>query len=131
MGYIWPVPEGATESPIGPLVASATAEGYKRNNGGSPTPFHGYFYEVLTMQGKHAPGGAKHYIRNGRMTQGFAFLAYPAEYRSSGVMAFMINQDGVVAQKDLGPDTALIASETTEFNPDRTWDQVVEDTSQE
>jgi hypothetical protein len=130
-GLYWPVPEGAPESPIGPLVARATAEGYKRNNGGSPIPFHGYFYKVLTAQSKHAPGGAKHYIRNGRMTQGFAFLAYPAEYRSSGVMTFMINQDGVIVQKDLGPNTARIASETTEFNPDRTWDQVVQDTSQE
>jgi Protein of unknown function (DUF2950) len=74
----------------------------------------------------HAPGGAKNYLVNGKMTRGFAFLAFPAEYRSSGVMTFLINQDGVVVQKDLGSKTAQIASEMTAFNPDKTWDQVIE-----
>jgi Protein of unknown function (DUF2950) len=81
---------------------------------------------VLTRQGKNAPGGAKSYIENGKMSRGFAFLAYPAEYRSSGVMTFMIDQNGVVVQKDLGPDTAAVAERAVEFNPDGTWDQVLE-----
>jgi hypothetical protein len=124
-GLYWPAAEGQARSPIGPLIASATAEGYKKQSS-APIPFHGYYYKVLTRQGKNAPEGAKNYLVNGKMTKGFAFLAYPAEYRSSGVMTFMINQDGVVVQKDLGPKTAAIASQTSEFNPDKSWDQVVE-----
>jgi Protein of unknown function (DUF2950) len=125
-GLYWAVAEGEPESPIGPLVASASAAGYKRGSSGNPTPFHGYYYRILTRQGVHAPGGAKNYLVNGKMTRGFAFLAFPAEYRSSGVMTFLINQDGVVVQKDLGSKTAQIASEMTAFNPDKTWDQVIE-----
>ncbi|HEY6420513.1 MAG TPA: DUF2950 domain-containing protein [Candidatus Binataceae bacterium] len=125
-GLYWAAAEGQAESPIGPLVASATAEGYRRNSGGNPIPFHGYYYKVLTRQGKNAPGGARSYLVNGKMTKGFAFLAYPAEYRASGVMTFMINQDGVIVQKDLGPDTAKLASEIAEFNPDKTWQEVNE-----
>jgi hypothetical protein len=125
-GLYWETSEGQPESPIGPLVASATAQGYKRDGGGNPIPFHGYYYEVLTRQGRNAPGGAKNYLVNGKMTAGFAFLAYPAEYRASGVMTFMINQDGIIVQKDLGSDTAKLASEITEFNPDKTWQEVDE-----
>ena len=125
-GLYWPVTGDEPESPIGPLVASATAEGYQRDSGGNPIPFHGYYYRILTAQGPHAPGGAENYLVNGKMTRGFAFLAYPAEYRSSGVMTFMINQDGVVVQKDLGADTGRIASAISEFNPDSRWDQAVE-----
>jgi Protein of unknown function (DUF2950) len=128
-GLYWPAVEGQPESPIGPLVASATAEGYKKESEAA-IPFHGYYFKVLTRQGKNAPGGAKNYMTGGKMTKGFAFLAYPAEYRSSGVMTFMINQDGVVVQKDLGPNTTAIASQTKEFNPDKSWDQVV-DTDEE
>jgi len=106
------------------LIASATAEGYKKGSE-APIPFHGYYYKILTRQGRNAPGGAKNYMAGGKMTRGFAFLAYPAEYHSSGVMTFMINQDGVVVQKDLGSNTAAIASQTREFNPDTSWDQVV------
>lgn len=124
-GLYWPAMEGQPESPIGPLVASATAEGYKKESEAA-IPFHGYYFKVLTRQGKNTPGGAKNYMTGGKMIKGFAFLAYPAEYRSSGVMTFMINQDGVVVQKDLGPDTAAIASQTREFNPDASWDQVVD-----
>jgi len=123
-GLYWAVAEGEPESPIGPLVASAA--GYKRDSSGNPTPFHGYYYRILTRQGAHAPGGAKNYLVNGKMTRGFAFLAFPAEYRSSGVMTFLINQDGVVVQKDLGSKSGQIASEMTAFNPDKTWDQVIE-----
>ena len=125
-GLYWAEANGEPESPIGPLIASATAEGYKRGSGGNPTPFHGYYYRIITKQGVHAPGGAKNYLVNGKMTRGFAFLAFPAEYRSSGVMTFMINQDSVVVQKDLGANTQQIASEMTEFNPDKSWDQVIE-----
>jgi len=125
-GLYWATAEGQPESPIGPLVASATEAGYKKDAGGSPIPFHGYYYKVLTGQGTNALGGAKNYLVAGKMTQGFAFLAYPAEYRASGVMTFMINQDGVIVQKDLGPDTAKLASATSEYNPDKTWQEVDE-----
>jgi hypothetical protein len=125
-GLYWETAEGQPESPIGPLVASATAENYKKDGGTSPIPFHGYYYKVLTRQGKNAPGGTKNYLVNGNMTNGFAFLAYPAGYRSSGVMTFMVNQDGIIVQKDLGPDTGRLASKITEFNPDRTWQEVDE-----
>jgi hypothetical protein len=125
-GLYWEAGEGQPESPIGPLVASATAEGYKKETGGNPIPFRGYYYRTLTKQGKNAPGGAKDFLVNETMTKGFAFLAYPAEYRASGVMTFMINQDGVIVQKDLGADTAKLASEMTEYNPDKTWQEVDE-----
>ena len=123
-GLYWAAAEGRPPSPIGPLIATASAAGYKR--GANPAPYHGYYYKVLTKQGANAPGGAKNYIVDGAMTKGFAFLAYPAEYKSSGVMTFMINQDGVVVQKDLGPDTDKVAAAITEYNPDSTWDQVIE-----
>jgi hypothetical protein len=125
-GLYWEAAEGQPESPIGPLVASATAEGYKKDSGGNPVPFHGYYYKVLEGQGKNAPGGAKKYLIDGKMINGFAFLAYPAEYRASGVMTFMINQNGVIVQKDLGPDTAKLASAIVEYNPDKTWQEVDE-----
>ena len=121
-GLYWPVAKGEPESPIGPLVADATSQGYRKSSG-ELVPFHGYFYKVLTKQGNLAPGGARNYVRNGKMTKGFAFLAYPAEYRSSGVMTFMINQDGIIVQKDLGSGTSEIASAMSEFNPDESWDQ--------
>lgn len=116
-GLYWKVGEGATESPIGPLVAYATGEGY----GKKTQPFHGYFYRVLTAQGATAQGGAKNYIVDGKMTAGFAFVAWPAEYRNSGVMTFVIDQDGVLAEKDLGPKTADLVKAMTTFNPDKTW----------
>ena len=126
-GLYWETAEGSPPSPIGPLIADAGAQGYKvqkREERATAAPFHGYFYKVLTGQGKNAPGGAKNYIADGKMTGGFAFLAWPAEYRSSGVMTFMINQDSVVVQKDLGPDTATVAKDISAFNPDSTWEQV-------
>ncbi len=125
-GLYWEAAEGQPESPIGPLVASATAEGYKKDSDGNPVPFHGYYYKVLEGQGKNAPGGAKKYLIDGKMINGFGFLAYPAEYRASGVVTFMINQNGVIVQKDLGPDTAKLASTITEYNPDKTWQEVDE-----
>jgi hypothetical protein len=103
-------------SPIGPLVAAAVTE-----SDAAPTPYRGYYYHVLTHQGKNAPGGAKGYIANGKMSAGFAFVAYPAEYRSSGVMTFIVNEDGVVYQKDLGKKTNNLAKAMKDYNPDSTW----------
>jgi hypothetical protein len=122
-GLYWPVSSGEEESPIGPLIADATAEGYQ-TGATAPIPFHGYYYRILSRQGRNAPGGAKDYVVEGKMTRGFAFLAYPATYRASGVMTFLINQDGVIVQKDLGTDTAKVANEITEYNPDKTWEEV-------
>ena len=124
-GLYWKAANGAPQSPIGPLVASAVAEGYVKRDD-VPTPYRGYYYHILTGQGTNAPGGAKSYIANGKMTEGFAFVAYPAEYRSSGVMTFIVNQDGVVYQKDLGKQTDVLAKAMKEYNPDSTWKKAVE-----
>ncbi len=121
-GLYWPAAAGEPESPIGPPIAKAASQGYKRGVEGQPIPFHGYIYRVLTGQGKGATGGAKSYIVRGKMTRGFAFVAYPVQYQVSGVTTFMVDQDGVVLQKDLGPDTAKLAQEMTRFAPDDTWE---------
>jgi hypothetical protein len=121
-GLYWKAADDQSESPLGPLAADASADGY--GGGTQPAPFHGYFYRMITKQGSHAQGGAKNYIVNGNMTGGFAILAYPAEYRNSGVMTLMINQDGIVYDKDLGPKTADLAKAITEFDPDDTWKPV-------
>ena len=122
-GLYWKVPEGEIESPIGPLVAYATGEGYGGQHD-TPQPFHGYLYRILTSQGAHAKGGAKNYIVNGKMTGGFAFIAWPAEYRNSGVMTFVIDKDGVVYEKDLGAKTADLVKQMKAYNPDKTWKAV-------
>ena len=119
-GLYWDLPEGQPKSPLGPLAAFATNEGYSLKPD-SHVPFHGYFFHMLTKQGSHAPGGAKDYVVNGKMTGGFAFVAYPAEYRNSGVMTFIINQDGVLLQKDLGSATTQTAAAMTDFDPDPSW----------
>jgi hypothetical protein len=121
-GLYWKAAAGQQQSPIGPLVASAVAEGYAKGEG-APTPYHGYYFHILTGQGENAPGGAKSYIANGKMTGGFAFIAYPAEYRSSGVMTFMVTEDGVVYQKDLGPNTSVLAKAMKEYNPKPGWNK--------
>jgi hypothetical protein len=125
-GLFWEVKAGSQpESPLGPLVADAADEGYHHHPGSvTPHPFQGYIYRLLTSQGANAPGGARSYIVNGKMTGGFALLAYPASYRDSGVMTFIVNQDGQVYQKDLGPDTERIASEMAAYDPDATWQPV-------
>jgi hypothetical protein len=125
-GLYWKVADGGPQSPIGPLVASAVAEGYTKGQNGPPTPYRGYYYHILTRQGKNAPGGAKSYLVNGKMTEGFAFVAYPAEYRSSGVMTFLVGTDGVVYQKDLGKKTEVLAKAIKEYNPDSTWQKAEE-----
>jgi len=125
-GLYWKPADGEPQSPIGPLVASAVAEGYTKSQNGAPTPYRGYYYHILTRQGKNAPGGAKGYIVNGKMTGGFAFVAYPAEYRSSGVMTFIVGVDGVVHQKDLGKKTEVLAKAMKEYNPDSSWQKAEE-----
>jgi hypothetical protein len=120
-GLYWKVSDGEPQSPIGPLVASAVAEGYVKGKDAPSTPYRGYFFHSLARQGKDAPGGSKSYIVEGRMTEGFALIAYPAEYRSSGVMTFIVNQDGVVYQKDLGKKTEARGKSMREYNPDSSW----------
>ena len=120
-GLYWEVPEGGPQSPIGPLVAWAVAEENAKSRGEAPVPFRGYYFEILTRQGKNAPGGAKSYITSGKMSGGFAFVAYPAEYRSSGVMTFIVGEDGIVFENDLGKKTESIAKSMREFNPTPTW----------
>jgi hypothetical protein len=119
-GLYWKTDEGQPLSPLGPLAAFASAEGYTAKPEGH-TAFHGYFFHMLKGQTDKAPGGAKDYAVNGKMTGGFAFVAYPAEYGNSGIMTFIINQDGVLLQKDLGKTTAETASAMTLFDPDSTW----------
>jgi hypothetical protein len=122
-GLYWkPADENQPDSPLGPLAAYASAEGYANTK--APQPFHGYSYRILTKQGERAHGGAKEYVVNGAMTGGFAILAYPAEYGNSGVMSFFINQDGVVFQKNLGENTADAAKAVTAFDPGDDWKPV-------
>jgi len=123
-GLYWNAINREPESPIGPLLAYASSEGYAKKLSSLPSPFQGYYFRVLMRQGKHASGGAKNYIVNGKMTRGFAFLAYPAEYANSGMMSFIINQDGILYQKDLGPKTADVANALDEYDPDKTWIRV-------
>jgi hypothetical protein len=119
-GLFWRTEKGEPQSPIGPLIAAAAAQGYSKAKEG-PTPFHGYLYRLLQSQGNNAPGGAMSYMSDGKMTRGFAIVAYPAKYRNSGVMTFIVNQDGQVYQKDLGPRTATIVGAMTQYDPDKTW----------
>jgi hypothetical protein len=119
-GLYWVSAEGQPKSPLGPLVAFATAEGF-RLKPDSRQPFHGYYYHMLDKQGADAKGGAKDYIVNGKMTGGFGVVAYPAQYGDSGIMSFLIDQHGIVYQKDLGKTTEEVAAAMAEFNPDKSW----------
>lgn len=122
-GLYWEAPEGEDESPIGPFFADASAGGYHLERSRSaPEPFHGYIYKALTAAGPNAPGGARSYIKEGKMTGGFALLAYPVRYGDSGVMTFQVNEQGIVFQKDLGPRTAEIAAKITAYDPNESWD---------
>ncbi len=121
-GLYWPTEQGEPQSPLGELMAQASAEGYTA--GDQPIPYHGYFYRILTRQGDGAPGGAYDYVVDGKMTKGFGLIAYPATYGNSGIMTFMINQDGALFEKDLGEDSEDIAGETEAFGPDQTWEKV-------
>jgi DUF2950 family protein len=122
-GLYWPAAESEEESPLGPLVASAQAVGYKVRSPQQETsaPYYGYYYRILDGQGNHAAGGAYDYIVKGHMIGGFALIAFPAQYDVSGIMTFIVNQDGIVYQKDLGPKTAELAAAITRYDPDATW----------
>jgi len=121
-GLYWPVQPGEPLSPLGPLVGMAAEEGYRaREAGEEPRPYHGYFYRLLTEQGPGAQGGAYGYVADGRLIGGFAVLAYPARYGVSGIMTLMVNHSGVVYQKDLGDDTAALATAIASFDPDASW----------
>jgi hypothetical protein len=119
-GLYWDSPEGQPQSPLGPLAAFATAEGYNLKPD-EHMPFHGYYFHMLKGQTKNAPRGAKNFVVDGKMVGGFAFVAYPAQYGNSGVMTFIINQDGVLLQKDLGKTTPETATAMSEFDPDSSW----------
>jgi hypothetical protein len=120
-GLYYPTKEGEPPSPLGSLFARASAAGYQADAAGKPVPYYGYYYRVLKGQGRDAKGGAYDYVAKGKMIGGFAMVAYPASYGSSGVMTFIVNQEGVVYEKDLGPKTAEIAGKMSKYNPDRTW----------
>src|SRR6267154_1436051 len=119
-GLYWPARASERPSPLGPMFAAARAEGYRKGASGKPYPYQGYFYRILKTQGPDARGGAYDYVAQGRMIGGFALVAYPATYANSGVMTFIVNHDGTVYERDLGPDTAKIAKAMWKFNPDNT-----------
>jgi hypothetical protein len=122
-GLYWPQGADGELSPIGPLIAEAQSRGYLTNAGGSigPQPYRGYYFRILKSQGPSAPGGKYDYVINGNMISGFALIAYPAEYGESGIMTFIVNQQGRVYQKNLGPNTAKLAAEITSYDPDNSW----------
>jgi hypothetical protein len=120
-GLYWPVATGQQQSPLGPAIAAAEAEGYSGSDKG---PYHGYIYKLLKAQGADAPGGAKSYLDNGKLSRGFALLAYPASSGVSGIMTFMVNQDGTIYEKDLGDNTANAMSKIATYNPDQSWTPV-------
>jgi hypothetical protein len=120
-GLHWETDANSAVSPLGTLIATAANEGYELGEDGKPTPYHGYHYALLTEQGPSAKGGAKSYVVEGRMTDGFAVVAWPAEYGESGVMTFLMDRRGIVFESDLGPDTAEIAAAMQAYDPDSTW----------
>jgi hypothetical protein len=123
-GLFWPTNSGAELSPLGPLIAQARVDGYHRTAkmlNDEQAPYHGYYFKILTHQGKHAPGGKYNYVINGRMIGGFALVAWPAEWGNTGVMTFIVNQQGKVYQKNLGSKTVKIAQAMTAYDPDETW----------
>jgi hypothetical protein len=119
-GLYWPA-ENEQQSPLGPLVAAAAAQGYERPSKGDPEPYHGYFYRLLTAQGSSAPGGAHSYLVDGQLRNGFAVVAWPATWGNSGIMTFVVNQRGMVYQRDLGDGTTTAAQRITTFDPDASW----------
>jgi Protein of unknown function (DUF2950) len=124
-GLYWQAARNEPRSPLGDLVSEASQEGRQLGTDRDrPSPFHGYYFKILTGQGKSAPGGAKSYIVNGEMSGGFALVAWPAQYDASGVMTFIVNKDGVVHQKDLGPKTDATVAAMTVYNPDASWRRV-------
>lgn len=124
-GLYWTSKEGEGSSPFGPRIGEAADEkGAGKTSSGKPIPYHGYYYKILKRQGKDAPGGAYHYVINKNMVAGFALVAYPADYGTTGIMAFIVNQNGVVYQRDMGKETERLAKAMTTFNPDKNWKKV-------
>ena len=127
-GLYWATNPDEDPSPLGPLMAYARYEGYRGTRDASgnlkSTPFHGYYFKILKAQGPNAPGGRYSYLINGRMIAGFGLVAYPASYGASGVMSFIVNQQGKVYQKNLGPNTSAVAEAMTAYNPDKSWELV-------
>jgi hypothetical protein len=123
-GLYWEAKEGEEESPLGPLIARAAREGYGKES--NLSPFHGYYFKILKGQGKHAEGGRYHYVVKGKMLLGFGLVAYPAEYGNSGVMTFIVNQEGTIYEKNLGKNTRRIAEAMKIFDPDKTWKKIKE-----
>ena len=126
-GLYWPTEEGEPTSPAGPFIAAAAGEGYRRAASGEPTPYHGYYYRMLYAQGPSAAGGAKEYYEEGRLVNGFALIAWPADYGVSGVKTFLVNQEGAVFEKDLGEDTATAITYIETFDPDASWGKVADE----
>jgi hypothetical protein len=120
-GLYWPVEAGGKPSPLSPFVAEASMEGYKWNGGAGPRPFHGYCFKILTRQGPAAPGGKRDYVSHGELTGGFALVAFPIRWGESGIMTFIVNQDGIVYQQNLGDQTRKTASAMKDYNPDNRW----------
>jgi hypothetical protein len=120
-GLYWPAADNKPASPFGPLVAEAHAQGYGTNDGAGPQPFHGYYFRILTAQGEAAPNGEVDYMSEGVLAGGFALVAYPEHWDRSGIMSFIVNQDGKVYQRNLGEDTSRIAGAMKEYNPDSEW----------
>jgi len=125
-GLYWPTAENEPASPFGPLVAAAHAEGYAQIKGQGPQPFHGYYFRILTRQGAAAPGGEMNYLNHSDLTGGFALVAYPEHWDHSGIMTFIVNQDGKIFQRNLGEKTSRLAGAMEEYNPDSAW-TLVED----
>lgn len=123
-GLYWEVAPGEEMSPLGPLVAHASEEGYPIKKTGKPRPYHGYYLKILKAQGENAPAGEMNYIKEGKMVGGFGLLAYPAKFGVSGIMTFMVNKTGVVYEKNLGPETEEVAKAITKYDPDKTWSKV-------
>ncbi len=122
-GLYWASVKGQHRSPLGDLVAQAAEDGIALDKRTQPAPFHGYYFKILTAQGSSAPGGAKNYVVDNRMTGGFALVAWPAQYDATGVMTFIVNQDGIIQQKDLGSDTDAQVKAMTTYNPDSSWEK--------
>ena len=130
-GLYWKAGEGEKESPFGPLIARATAKGYTGDlDQDPPEPFRGYYFKILKGQGEHANGGAFDYVAEGKMVLGFALVAHPAKYGASGIITFIVNQEGVIYEKDLGEETATTAAAMTKFDPDDTWRKYAEPAEQ-
>lgn len=124
-GLYWPTRGAEPQSPLGPLVAQARASGYTPGKArGRHHPYYGYYFRILTAQGPRAPGGAHSYVIKGRMTGGFALLAYPATYGDSGIMTFIVDRDGIVFQRNFGPHTAAIAAKIRAYDPDANWNPI-------